>query len=163
MLNKYGLSKTTPCWYSVEKVKPSYENEQYSVFWDVPEYTGRDEESEETLARPDGKVISKVDKKIFLIEMTVPWIDNREIKYELKVNKYKTIQTNLRLDYPDYEVDQVTLVMDVLGGHSKHLVDNIKKIIDDNSEVRNIVRDMHKSVITSAAHLVRTFKLRTSS
>ena len=75
MLYKHGLSKTTPCWYSAEKVKPSYENEQYSVFWDIPEYTGRDkDEGESTLARPDGKVILKSDKKIFLIEMTVPWI-----------------------------------------------------------------------------------------
>ena len=48
--------------------------------------------------------------------MTVPWIENREIKYEHKTNKYKMVQTNLRLDYPGYEIDQVTLVMDVLGG-----------------------------------------------
>ena len=95
--------------------------------------------------------------------MTVPWISNREIKYEHKEKKYKTIQTNLRLDYPGYEIDQITLVMDVLGGHSKTLVENIEKIFNDKSEVRYIIRDMHKCVISSAAHLVRCFKLRTSS
>ena len=163
MLAKYGFCNKTPCWYSAEKVKPSQENESCSVFWDIPEYTGRDEEDETSLARPDGKVILKTEKKIFLIEMTVPWIENREIKYEHKTNKYKTVQTNLRLDYPGYEIDQVTLVMDVLGGHSKNLVDNITKIFGDKTEVRNIIRDMQKSVINSAAHLVRVFKLRTST
>ena len=105
----------------------------------------------------------KSEKKIFLIEMTVPWIDYRETKYEFKVNKYRTIQSNLQLDYPEYEIDQVTLVMDVLGGHSKTLVDNIKKVLNDPAEVRNTIRDMHKCVISSAAHLVRYFKIRTAS
>ena len=163
MLTKSGFSSKTPYWYSPEKVKPSYENERYSVFWDIPEYTGRDEEDESSLARPDGKIVMKSEKKIFLIEMTVPWIDYRETKYKLKVGKYQAIQSNLRLEYPGYEIDQVTLVMDVLGGHSKTLVDNIKKVLNDPTEVRNTIRDMQKCVISSAAHLVRYFKIRTAS
>ena len=103
------------------------------------------------------------EKKIFLIEMTVPWIQYRETKYELKMSKYKPIQTNLKLEYPNYQVDQITLVMDVLGGHSEHLAENIAKVFEDKADVRNIIRDMQKSVICSAAHLVRMFKIRTSS
>ena len=93
--------------------------------------------------------------------MTVPWIEHRETKYELKTNKYKPVQTNLKLEYPDFQIDQITLVMDVLGGFSKHLGDNIAKVFENRSDVRNIIRDMQKSVICNAAHLVRVFKLRT--
>ena len=142
-------------------MKPHYENEHYIVNWDIPEYREVDDEKEVTVPRPDGRIIMVAEKKIFLIEMTVPWIENREMKFEFKENKYKIIQTNLKLEYPEFEVDQITLVLDVLGGYSKHLEDNIAKIFKSATEVRNIIRDMQKSVISSAAHLTRVFKLRT--
>ena len=161
MLVKFGFMSKSPFWFSAEKVKPCYENENYIVYWDIPEYRGTDDENEDSIPRPHVKIIMIAEKKIYLIEMTVPWIENREIKYEFKENKYKPIQTNLKLEHPGYEVDQITLVLDCLGGYSKHLLDNITKIFDDRTEVRNIVRDMQKSVISSAAHLSRVFKLRT--
>ena len=61
-----------------------YDNNKYEVFWDVPEYSGRDGEEEEFVPRPDGKIVMAEEMKIYLIEMTVPWIDNRDVKYDLK-------------------------------------------------------------------------------
>ena len=161
LLVKLGFSTKSNFWYTAENVKPCYENEQYRIYWDIPEYNGTDDENEASAPRPDGKVILMNEKKIYLIEMTVPWIEHRETKYKLKTNKYKPVQTNLKLEYPDFQIDQITLVMDVLGGFSKHLGDNIAKVFENRNDVRNIIRDMQKSVICSAAHLVRVFKLRT--
>ena len=161
LLVKLGFCSKSNFWFSTESIKPSYENERYRVYWDIPEYNGSDNEDEATAPRPDGKVVLLNEKKIFLIEMTVPWIEYRETKYDLKASKYKPIQGNLKLDYPDFQIDQITLVMDVLGGYSTHLRDNIEKVFEDKKEVRNIIRDMQKAVICNAAHLVRVFKLRT--
>ena len=101
------------------------------------------------------------EKKIFLIEMTVPWIENREEKYLYKCAKYNNILQNLKFEYPDYEVDQITIVMDVFGGYGTDLSKNLGKIIKERETVQSIITNMQKSVISSAANLSRTFKIRT--
>ena len=111
-------------------------------------------------ARPDGKIVMKNEKKVSLIEQTVPWITNREAKVELKKNKYLQLQSFLRLEYEGYEIDQVTLVMDVFGGYGKDLGENIGKVLG-KEERENVIKNMQKSIIASEAHLVRVFKVRT--
>ena len=61
----------------------------------------------------------------------------------------------------NYDIDQITLVMDVFGGYSRNLRENIKKIFIVKSEVDQIIRSMQKSIISSEAHLTRVFKMRT--
>ena len=104
----------------------------------------------------------KKEKKIFLFEQTVPWITNRDEKYEHKQQKYQEVQTFLRLEYPGFTVDQITLVMDVSGGYSKNLITNIEKVLS-REETKCVVQNMQKSVIASEAHLCRVFKMRTLS
>ena len=87
-------------------------------------------------------------------------VTNRNEKFEYKQNKYQEVQTFLRLEYPGYMVDQVTLVMDVFGGHSNNLVENIGKVLT-KEETKNVVQNMQKAVIASEAHLCRVFKVRT--
>ena len=102
----------------------------------------------------------KNEKKIILIEQTVPWISNRDAKFKYKEDKYLESQSFLRLEYIGYEVDQVTLVMDVFGGYSKNLRENIGKVLN-KEETENVIKNMQKSVIASEAHLCRVFKVRT--
>ena len=59
LLKKLNLIETAPQWFSLVEVKPHYENENYSVYLDIPEYSGRDGESIRDSARPDRKVIMK--------------------------------------------------------------------------------------------------------
>ena len=61
--------------------------------------------------------------------MTVPWISNRDVKYELKSNKYRIIQTNLKLQHRDYKIDQITLVIDVFQGHLAYLFSLVKNLM----------------------------------
>ena len=161
MLLQLGLIKKLPAWFMYDKVQSSYSNNKYEVYWDVPEYSGRDGEEEEFVPRPDGKIVMVEERKIYLVEMTVPWIENRDVKYDLKRIKYHDIQVNLKLEFPNFEIDQITLVIDVFGGHSRHLYDNIRKIIDGRKDTQSIIRNMQKTVIKSEANLVRVFKLKT--
>ena len=100
------------------------------------------------------------EKKVYILEMTVPWTSNRIDKLKLKENKYANILQNLKLEYPSHEVGQITLVMDVFGGYGQDLIDNIGKVINNKSTITAIIKNMQKSVVTSAANLSRTFKIR---
>ena len=60
-------------------------NELVSLYWDIPEYYGNDNDDiENNLSRPDAKIYCKSEKKI--IEMSVPWIENRESKILINTN-----------------------------------------------------------------------------
>ena len=161
MLKQFGLVEKVPCWYANDKVKPHYSSNDFDFWWDIPEYTGKDTESKRP-PRPDGKLryVNETEKKLFLIEMTVPWTTNRKDKFEFKDGKYVHIQQSLKFENPDYHVDQITLVMDVFGGYGRDLVDNIRKVVTDSNTVQSIITNMQKSVIASVANLSRTFKIR---
>ena len=161
LLQLYGLIEKCPSWYAQDKVAPYYENEKAKFWWDVPEYSGRENEHERP-PRPDGKLIvdDGTEKSIFLLEMTVPWTQNRKEKYSYKADKYKNILINLKFENQDYSVDQITIVMDVFGGFGNDLVENISKIFKRKEDVSKIIKNMQKSVIASAANLSRTFKIR---
>ena len=55
---------------------------------------------------------------------------------------------------------QVTLIMDVFGGYSMNLRENIEKVLA-RDEAEQVITSMQKSVIASEAHLCRVFKVRT--
>ena len=50
------------------------------------------------------------------IEMSCPWISNREKKSEEKTMKYGPLRWELKEKYKGYEVHQCNIIMDVLGG-----------------------------------------------
>ena len=104
-------------------------------------------------------VMLKTEKKIFLLEITISWIDNREARYREKVDKYAAIRRNLERDNPEYIVDQITLVMDSLGGYSQDLPDNIRKLLGERKVVDRVIRKMQKSVLNNSVYVSRCFKL----
>ena len=60
-----------------------------TILWDIPEYSGRDDDEDHVL-RPDGKIVLNVEKQIYVLEMSVPWIEHREAKFEEKeTNSYE--------------------------------------------------------------------------
>ena len=99
--------------------------------------------------------------KIFLIEITISWIDNWEIRFKEKCEKYTDIIQNIKYEEPNYKVDQITLVIDSLGGHSQHLEDNIAKLFPNKLKITSIIKNMQKTVLEQSVQIARRFKLST--
>ena len=160
-MTKYGFIRECPPWFSQVKIKPYYDNEIASIWWNIPEFTGATIDDEENILRPDGKLLLKNEKKIFLIEITISWIDIRKKRYEEKIEKYASIRRNIMREEPEFTVDQITLVMDSLGGYSKNLCDNIGKVCQDAKTIKRIIHKMQKATLSGSVHISRCFKLET--
>ena len=102
VLEFFGLISNRVNWFSHREVKPYYFHDSIELWWDIPEYSSRTEYTDRPL-RPDAKIKIErgEERKIYIIEMTVPWISLREEKYNYKRGKYVNILNNLKLDYPD--------------------------------------------------------------
>ena len=77
MLRDQNLVSKVPPWNSPVQPKPMYENERAKAFWDVPVYA----ESVMVKAnRIDARIVEKERKRVAVIKMSCPWMDNRAIK-----------------------------------------------------------------------------------
>ena len=107
--------------------------------------------------RIDATVIDKTSKQVRVIEMSCPWLENRESKDFEKTTKYSQLRLELTNRYPEYKVNQYNIIMDVLGGCSKEVEQNIKELVGDKCE--SIMRQMQKAILSSSSHTARTFNL----
>ena len=57
-----------------------------------------------------------------MIEMSCPWLENRESKDFEKTTKYSQLRLELTNRYPEYKVNQYNII----GGCSKEVKQNIK-------------------------------------
>ena len=151
-----------PPWYSNVEIKKRYESDDVELIWDIPEYTGNEDDDERKLLRPDGKIVLKKQKMIFVLEQSVPWITNREIKITEKVEKYRNIIRNIKIENPGHEVRQVTFVIDCLGGYSKSLPENLIELSFTINELNTILIGLQKIVLSEARMLINHLKLMTS-
>ena len=143
-------------------LKSHYESVEADVFWDIPEYSGNEEEIEENILRPDGKIILKEEKIIYILEQSVPWITNREEKMVEKIRKYENILRNIKLENPDYNVIQLTFIIDCVGGYSDTLKKNLNQLGFTKNEEQKILFALQKIVISEARMLINHFKLITN-
>ena len=92
-----------------------------------------------------------------MIEMSCPWLENRESKDFEKTTKYSQLRLELTNRYPEYKVNQYNIIMNVLGGCLKEAEQNIKELVGDKSE--SIMRQMQKAILSSSLDIVRMFAL----
>ena len=131
------------------------ENEHATAFWDVPLFADTTQ-----VVKPntiDATVIDKTSKQVRVIEMSCPWLENRESKDFEKTTKYSQLRLELTNRYPEYKVNQYNIIMNVLGGCSKEAEQNIKELVGDKCE--SIMRQMQKVILSSSLHIARMFKL----
>ena len=161
LLHKHKLIDNVPPWYTKITIKPKYQNDQIEVFWDIPEYTGYEQELDSRPLRPDGKIVLKSTKQIHVLEMSVPWIENRAVKLKEKQDKYSNIIQSMKVDNPGFLVTQSTFIVDCLGGYSDDLIDNLTTVGLTRKEIDDILPGIQKIVITEANALINRFKVLT--
>ncbi|CAH3155981.1 unnamed protein product [Porites evermanni] len=82
---------------------PLYENGHATAFWDVQLFANT---TQVKANRIDATVIDKTSKQVRVIEMSCPWLENRESKDFEKTTKYGQLRLELTNRYPEYKVNQ---------------------------------------------------------
>ena len=116
LLRDHGLVETVPPWYSPTQPKPIYEGDRVTAYWDVPVFA---DQTEVRANRIDGRIVNKARKTVTLLEMSCPWVDNRDHKDEEKTMKYAPLRLELKRQYPGFNIVQYNINIDVLGGYSR--------------------------------------------
>ena len=156
LLRDLELIDSVPPWYSPTKPKPEYDAGGVVAQWDIPTYG---ENQEMKANRIDAKIVNHNTKEVIVLEMSCPWIDNREKKDEEKTAKYGPLRWELKERYPGYKVSQYNIIMDALGGWSTSMEDNLRRLL--GSKTSEVLRRMQLSVISSTLNIARTFKVVT--
>ena len=65
----------------------------------------------------------------------------------------------LKLRYNGYRVEQYNVIIDVLGGYSKHREKSVRKL--QGAKARSVLERIQKSVISNTLNIVKTFKIYT--
>ena len=72
-------------WFSKTQHQPMYENGRAMAYWDIPLYA---DNTHVKANRIDATIVDKENKKVSVIEMSCPWVENREEKDAEKTTKY---------------------------------------------------------------------------
>ena len=87
------------------------------AFWQVPVYG---EYQELRANRVDARIVNNKEKQVMALEMSCPWVNNRDKKTSEKTMKYAPLRWELKQRYPRYEINQYNIIfIDVLGGWNK--------------------------------------------
>ena len=144
-----------PPWYSQNTPKPLYENEKGKALWDVPLYA---EYAEVGNNRIDCTVMDKKKKKVVLLEMSCPWVSNREINCAEKTSKCAPLRYELRRRYPGYKTEQHNIIIDVLGGSSRSVKGSLRQLVG-SGRCNSVLRNMQKAVVSSSLNIAKTLKV----
>ena len=144
ILRDQDLLEEVPPWYSPVMPKPVYKSEQVEAWWDVPVYA---DHQEVRANRVDARVVNHVSKKVMTIEMSCPWIGNREKKSEEKTMKYGPLRWELKEKYKGYEVHQYNIIMDVLGGWSEETEISVQSLV--GRKTTHVLERMQKAVLSA--------------
>ena len=63
----------------------------------------------------------------------------------------------LKQRYIGYRVELYNVIIDVLGGYSKHLEKSVRKLL--GATARGVLERMHKSFISNTLNITRTLKI----
>ena len=105
----------------------------------------------------DARIVNHLEKTVSTIEMSCPWVENRDKKYEEKTLKYGLLRWEMKAQYKGYKINQYNVIIDVLGGWSVDMERSLRVLL--GSRCREILRLMQRSVISSTLHIARTFKV----
>ena len=75
LLRDLKLIDSVPPWYSQIQPKSLYESEDVQAYWDIPVFA---EYNEVRAKRVDARIVDHQAKTVTTLEMSCPWIQNRD-------------------------------------------------------------------------------------
>ena len=136
-----------------------YESIHWQAFWDVQVYA---EHTVVCANRVDARIFDHKEKRVLLVEMSCPWVDNRvkkEAEKAKKTKKYGPLRWELSRRYHGYRIVQLNVIIDVQGAWSQDLEAEMKKIFGLHS--LDILKRMQKAVLSGSLNIARMFKVTT--
>ncbi|XP_074631875.1 uncharacterized protein LOC141890330 isoform X1 [Acropora palmata] len=126
IMEDLGLIEASPPWYSPTKPQPVYEGAYAQAYWDVPVFG---EYQDLRANRIDARIVNHQEKKVITMEMSCPWVSNRQKKTSEKTMKYAPLRWELKQKYPGYKISQYNIIVDVLGGWSTDVEVAVKELV----------------------------------
>ena len=122
-----------------------YETPVAQAYRDVPVYA---DHTCVKANRVDARFVDHKGKKVWAVEMSCPWVENRRKKDKEKTAKDGPLRWELRKHYPGYNIEQCNIVIDELGGWSEELEFTIKRHV--GVRAKEVLRRMQKATISYA-------------
>ena len=88
-----GLIDTVPPWYLPIKPQSVYETAEVQAYLDVPVHG---EYQELRANRVDARIVNNRDMQVIALEMSCPWVSNRDKKTSEKTMKYAPLRWELK-------------------------------------------------------------------
>ncbi|XP_045477913.1 uncharacterized protein LOC123683060 [Harmonia axyridis] len=129
--------------------KEILENNEVKLYWDHPLITDRPILHN----RPDIVVFLKEERRVIIVDITVPADDNAERAYTEKIIKYHDLAFELKEIYKLTSTSILLLVITTNGLVEKHLLENTNRLGLDEG----LIGDAQKEVILWTTRIVRRF------
>ena len=128
--------------------KPVVKTDDLEVFWDIPIYSFGPQlpTTVEQGNRPDMVVVNHRSMTVAVVECSCPWITNMEKKDKEKTDKYQEVRVELQRRYESYDVYQINVLLDALGGYLKCLKTLLNKLLQQDKLVESILKRMQKQL-----------------
>ena len=82
----------------------------------------------------EARIVNNKEKQVVTLEMSCPWVSNRDKRTSEKTMKYAPLRWELKQRYPGYEINQCNIIIDVLGGGSKDLDVTLQKLVGSKAK-----------------------------
>ena len=111
--------------------KPLHEKYNARHIWDIHLYA---ENTDVRTNRIDARIIDKNEKKVIVIEMSSPCLENHQLKDLEKTQKYGPLRWELKRQFQGNEVTQHNIIMNVLGGYTKDVCKAMETLFGGRGE-----------------------------
>ena len=144
-----------PPWFSPTEPKPVDQNQRAKVYWDELVYAKKTEVRVNTI---EVRRINKEDKKVTLLEMTCPWMENREAKDSKMTMRYAPLGchsvacVSCELKMQKCRSGDDNIILDVLRGASMNTAKCIKTLIRERPGRKTLRKMQKKCFVTLFEH-----------
>ena len=133
--------------------KALYESEDVQAYWDIPVFV---EYNKGRAKRMHARIVDHQAKTVTTLEMSCPWIQNREKKDE-EVLKYGPLRWERKLQFKEYRITQYSIIIYVLGGWSSSMEGSLSQFL--GNRCKEALKRMQRPIISSSLNFTRTFKV----